>query len=125
MASTPYNFRLNQESDKHLIDMLENASNKSELIKNALFHYFIHIAKGEIIDRELPIGWGWDTFSNLIPPPMITTLPQNQSKDSSNINEYENVNEDIDDEEYEYEEVDEEEYEYEEEYSNVNVDIEV
>lgn len=122
MASTPYNFRLNQESDKHLIDMLENSSSKSELIKNALFHYFIHIAKGEIIDRELPIGWGWDTFSNLTPPSISSTLSKNSDTDNHITCNSKNDDEDYEDDEDDYDYEDDED---DEEYGNVNVEIEI
>ena len=114
MAKKPYSFKTDSVADKEIEEMLSVAYNRTDLIRNALFHYFVEISKGNVIDRELPLGWGLDR----IPVSQYTYKKMEQVNNFEHMAEHDEPEDDVYDEEYEDDEV-----EQEEEYKNVDVDV--
>lgn len=46
-----YTFNIDPKSDEKMFNALENTSNKTEFIKNALFYYIVALEKGDAVDR--------------------------------------------------------------------------
>ena len=122
--TSPYTFRLNNISDEVLINMINSANSKTEFIKNALFYYFINISKGNVHDRELPVGWGLDKglLPLLNPNQLIDSNKQNSEDD---IAQYmHETSNDINDDYEDY--GNEDDYDDYKDYDdNIDVDIEI
>ena len=125
--TSPYTFRLNNISDEVLINMINSANSKTEFIKNALFYYFINISKGNVHDRELPVGWGLD--KGLLPLLNLNQLIDNNRQHNEDDSMQQGYEPPDDTDEDDYDDYDDEEYDDDYDYDdydeNVDTDIEI
>lgn len=109
--------------DGLIFDVLDKCNDRTDLIKNALFYYILHIQNGMAIDKSYPYGEingihvdGLNRYlpvtNSIVDPSRIPNyIDEEDYDDNESDSEEEYSQDDYEDEYKEYEEVEEENYE--------------
>ena len=109
--------------DGLIFDVLDKCNDRTDLIKNALFYYILHIQNGMAIDKSYPYGEidgihvdGLNRYlpvtNSIVDPSRIPNyIDEEDYDDNESDSEEEYSQDDYEDEYEEYEEVEEENYE--------------
>ena len=109
--------------DGLIFDVLDKCNDRTDLIKNALFYYILHIQNGMAIDKSYPYGEidgihvdGLNRYlpvtNSIVDPSRIPNyIDEGDYDDNESDSEEEYSQDDYEDEYKEYEEVEEENYE--------------
>lgn len=109
--------------DGLIFDVLDKCNDRTDLIKNALFYYILHIQNGMAIDKSYPYGEidgihvdGLNRYlpvtNSIVDPSRIPNyIDEEDYDDNEPDSEEEYSQDDYEDEYEEYEEVEEENYE--------------
>ena len=109
--------------DGLIFDVLDKCNDRTDLIKNALFYYILHIQNGMAIDKSYPYGEingihvdGLNRYlpvtNNIVDPSRIPNYIDEEDYDDNESDSEEEYSQDNYEDEYEeYEEVEEENYE--------------
>ena len=122
MATVSTLFKVSEENDKKIYDVMSNCSEKTAFMKNALFFYIMNIEKGVAIDRlypydELTIGTNAPVHIEEQGMGSQNTPSDEDDINNSNKNNHDDYN-DHEDDDYDYEN----DYEDEDDYEG-NLDI--
>lgn len=109
--------------DGLIFDVLDKCNDRTDLIKNALFYYILHIQNGMAIDKSYPYGEiegihvdGLNRYlpvtNSIVDPSRIPNyIDEEDYDDNESYSEEEYSQDDYEDEYEEYEEIEEENYE--------------
>ena len=109
--------------DGLIFDVLDKCNDRTDLIKNALFYYILHIQNGMAIDKSYPYGEidgihvdGLNRYlpvtNSIVDPSRIPNyIDEEDYDDNESDSEEEYSQDDYEDEYEEYEEIEEENYE--------------
>ena len=109
--------------DGLIFDVLDKCNDRTDLIKNALFYYILHIQNGMAIDKSYPYGEingihvdGLNRYlpvtNSIVDPSRIPNyIDEEDYDDNKSYSEEEYSQDDYEDEYEEYEEIEEENYE--------------
>lgn len=109
--------------DGLIFDVLDKCNDRTDLIKNALFYYILHIQNGMAIDKSYPYGEingihvdGLNRYlpvtNSIVDPSRIPNYIDEEDYDNNESDSEEEYSQDDYEDEYEeYEEVEEENYE--------------
>ena len=109
--------------DGLIFDVLDKCNDRTDLIKNALFYYILHIQNGMAIDKSYPYGEingihvdGLNRYlpvtNSIVDPSRIPNyIDEEGYNDNESDSEEEYSQDDYEDEYEEYEEIEEENYE--------------
>lgn len=109
--------------DGLIFDVLDKCNDRTDLIKNALFYYILHIQNGMAIDKSYPYGEingihvdGLNRYlpvtNNIVDPSRIPNyIDEEDYDDNESDSEEEYSQDDYEDKYEEYEEIEEENYE--------------
>ena len=109
--------------DGLIFDVLDKCNDRTDLIKNALFYYILHIQNGMAIDKSYPYGEidgihvdGLNRYlpvtNSIVDPSRIPNyIDEEDYDDNESYSEEKYSQDDYEDEYEEYEEVEEENYE--------------
>lgn len=109
--------------DGLIFDVLDKCNDRTDLIKNALFYYILHIQNGMAIDKSYPYGEingiyvdGLNRYlpvtNSIVDPSRIPNYIDEEDYDDNESDSEEEYSQDNYEDEYEeYEEVEEENYE--------------
>ena len=109
--------------DGLIFDVLDKCNDRTDLIKNALFYYILHIQNGMAIDKSYPYGEingihvdGLNRYlpvtNSIVDPSRIPNyIDEEDYDDNESYSEEKYSQDDYEDEYEEYEEIEEENYE--------------